>query len=647
MSRSSLLRSLLLGSFFLLPSIPASAQATPIGDEFPICPGVARCSENYSCSITHVRALPTGLFSVGLWQSYQQGDDEWCGNHVRSTWVSLLDEAGTIAGGCGGAGGSRESDRYPDEAYPSGNARGAVVVVWSELDYDTTYVWLDRCGPGWGIGDPILIDSPVSASSPSAAINALGQTVLAWTGCDSCPVSYLPNGVWVQALGIAMRPATPVLRLLLKPDSGYVGQPAIAIDPVGRFTVVWPESRTRWDVSEVVRGQPFGRDGRILGPTFEIDEASFPAAYLLREDGSLAIVWRTQVPSSGENILWLRTYDSAGRPLSPRVVVTRRASLETSPWIAADRRGNLGVLWQESAQGLSRLFNRELVAQGGAFAVGPPGTGAEGIALSDTGGLFTTHGTLVPGPYHSASYPIARFWHARHEEDACVVRDGVFSCDTANDGGEGELRIVFSGGLSTPVPLLGDWDGDGRADPCVYGKGRFLCDTSHEGNAGSVSSSGQVGKAGDRPLLGDLNGDGRADPCVRRAADFLCDLARDGGPKDLRIVFGRPTDTPLLGDLDGDGRDDPCILRGGFLLCDAAHDGNQAELRFDLRPLAAAGPTLLGDVDGDRRDDACRYTGSKFICGIFPPRGGAPTGTIELNYGRPGDVPLLGDLDAF
>ena len=58
-------------------------------------------------------------------------------------------------------------------------------------------------------------------------------------------------------------------------------------------------------------------------------------------------------------------------------------------------------------------------------------------------------------------------------------------------------------------------------------------------------------------------------------------------------------------------------------------------------------PVLFGDVNGDGRDEACRFTGDRFVCGVYAVSGGVPTDTIEIVFGQPGDIPLLGDLDAF
>ena len=63
--------------------------------------------------------------------------------------------------------------------------------------------------------------------------------------------------------------------------------------------------------------------------------------------------------------------------------------------------------------------------------------------------------------------------------------------------------------------------------------------------------------------------------------------------------------------------------------------------------LGALGTPALGDVDGDGRDDPCVFTNGRLVCGLFPEEGGLPVSIVDRAFGRPGDVLLLGDLDAF
>jgi hypothetical protein len=198
-----------------------------------------------------------------------------------------------------------------------------------------------------------------------------------------------------------------------------------------------------------------------------------------------------------------------------------------------------------------------------------------------------------------------------------------------------------------PPPLLADVDGDGRDDLCVPRSGSLLCDTAHDGGAAETKTS-PFGLPGDVPLAGDLDGDGRDDACVRRGNRVLCDSKHDGGGPDLVRAFGRPGEPALLGDPDGDGFDDVCVVRDRRFLCDTGGDGGAAEWVLSLREELPAGEwtPLLGDDDGDGRDEACLAGGGRLICFARDPQG-RPSRRLDRSWGEPGDVPLLGDVDAF
>jgi len=343
----------------------------------------------------------------------------------------------------------------------------------------------------------------------------------------------------------------------------------------------------------------------------------------------------------------LQWFTREGSPSS----LPREISLGATPLsIALDRNGNIALLSDEGPGARLRLFNHDLVPQGAPrdFSLDERNRTAS-VALADSGRLVVAWtGPSLEDVWSSLYvYPLlAQVWQARHNADPCVVRDGRFLCDTAGDGGAAEAVIAF--GQPGDIPLLGDWDGDGRADPCVYRAGRFLCDTAHDGGAPEARTP-RLGIPGDVPLLADVDGDGRADACLRRGLSFLCDLDRNG-TLETRIDFGKPSDAPHLADVNGDHRADPCVERSGLYLFDTAHNGGAAEIIFDLNPALAgvgSGVALLGDVDGDGRADPCLWSDGRLICGFFSRQGGVPTSILDLRFGQTGDVPVLGDLDAF
>lgn len=611
----------LAGILPLLPS-PLVAQATPVSEVIEIPSWPSPEGEPYFLYSPTAIPLAKGGFALGLggWAFVEQ--DWW--DRYSACGALLLGPQGEIGElyELDDGRGLRDWEPWPPSLAPRPD--GGFRAVWSVSSYGAIPLFLD--------GEAIVPDvEGICTAWPQIAANPAGRFAVTWLE-DDCRWDRWerPGALVLQVFNAAGRPG-PQIRLELQASYRETGHPQIGIDRNGRIVVIWREGTT-------LRGQRFSREGLSLGPRMILAEAvAGESGFLgMTAAGSFLVAWNTFSPLLGWETR-LQWWSSGGRPEVPGL------EIPGSPLVAlaSDHHGNLALLRKsDSDELLLDLLNRDLVRQGTTISVGTSPDDHSGLnnalALSDTGRLLTVW---------SFGYR-ARVWQARHEADACVWRDGTFLCDTANDGDTAEKQIALTDGLTAPLPFLADWNGDGRADPCVFGNGRFGCDTAHNGGY-AEDWSPPISTAGDKPLLGDLNGDGKADPCVRRGAAVLCDLARDGGSKDLRIVFGTDGDKVLLGDPNGDGKDDPCLLRAGHLLCDTAHNGGLAELRLDLRPLAAQGTTLFGDVNGDGRDEACRFTGERFVCGVYPVSGGVPVERIEIVFGKPGDIPLLGDLDAF
>jgi hypothetical protein len=614
---------LLAGAALALVPTILSGQAVPVSNAFPLCHEEYGPGWWYFCGDPDVTTLSTGGFAIASdWNFYYYQDEEQSEMGCR---VDFVDVAGRLQDRRELEDGREIADYMPHDPFMASDGEGGIVTAWSVGEYDRTDAHVLSLGPSggtrWGNMDRFATTAARQWVTDVAA-NAAGRSVVAWLEATELSI---PFRLAVQAFDAQGQGATPVL--LITPDvtpwPGY--SPRVGMDREGRFVVVWGDT-----------GQRFGRDGRLLGSRFQIGFAGSSGALAMRPDGSFVVA---------RSLLQWFTREGVPSGL-PREV----APGSNARSVALDRHGNIALLSEEGQAARLRLFNRDLVPQGPPRDFPLDGNGSASVALADSGRLLVAwmgpHRELEP---YGFIFPLlAQVWQARHNADPCVVREGRFLCDTAGDGGAAEASIAF--GQAGDVSLLADWDGDGRADPCVYRAGRFLCDTAHDGGAPETRTP-RLGVPGDQPLLADVNGDGRADACLRRGRSFLCDLDRNG-TLETRIDFGKPPDVPLLADVNGDHRADPCVERAGLYLCDTAHNGGTAEVIFDLNPALAgigAGVPLLGDVDvdGNGRADACLWSAGRLVCGFFDRQGGVPQSVLDLAFGQPGDVPLLGDLDAF
>jgi hypothetical protein len=632
---------LFFGILALLVPSPLSGQAVPVGPLIELCAADPGYPGDTACYDPAASILgPTG-FALASEQEFRSQDySGW----TSSCKADVLDAAGRLTGAIGLDQGRDVYDYIPWAPAVAGNAAGRSIAAWSVVLYARADVRVQRFGPG-ATGDAESIGTPDEGFcqwSPAVAINAAGQSAVAWEESPGCHVEH--TWIALKGFGTAGKPATPLVTLYPPSNTLTYTAPQVKIDQDGRMTVLWRMEESTGTHRATIIGQRFGRDGRLLGPGFTIGPPGSRGGLLaLEPGGSFVAAWSEPTATGAHLVLQWRT--PAGAPALPKREVS--AAPDAVPQaLAIDRHGNLALLWEESETLRFRLFNRALVPQGDSIEIGrsrPTLTQriSGSLALTDAGRLLVAW----TGPRKTVAENVrleplvAQVWQARHNADPCLRRGNLFLCDTAGNGGEPEESFAF--GAPADIPLLGDWDGDGQADPCVYRAGRFLC------RGGSQTA--RLGLPGDRPLLADLNGDGRADACLRRGKSFLCDVDRNG-TLETRIDFGQPNDVPLLADINGDRKADPCVERAGLYLCDTAHNGGAAEVVLNLNPALAgvgSGTPLLGDVDGNSRADACLWSAGRLICGFFARTGGAPQSVLDLPFGQPGDVPLLGDVDAF
>ena len=177
-------------------------------------------------------------------------------------------------------------------------------------------------------------------------------------------------------------------------------------------------------------------------------------------------------------------------------------------------------------------------------------------------------------------------------------------------------QIVFTGGLDvepfrrhndtwllgSPIAVAhSDYDGDGRTEPAVFDPVRTRWRVQGQ-------KSFKFGDRNGIPVPGDYNGDGKTDAAYFQAATATWRVRNQFKLED----FGRDGDLPAPADYDGDGTTDVALFRP-----------SEGTWQFvDQAAVAAA----IGS--GAR--------GTPFS---------APLATTELEFGRPGDIPVPGDYD--
>lgn len=158
--------------------------------------------------------------------------------------------------------------------------------------------------------------------------------------------------------------------LTLEPPDSLKETPDIAVSPTGAVVVVWADYRNlHWDIY----GQLIGADGSLIGSNFRVNtDAGTGQQHAPRvayaEDGWFVVVWYDN--RLGNDDIFVQRFDSLAQPLGGNVKVNSDPgdARQAFPDVAADAAGRFTVVWVDWRNGrypanpdiYSRTFNTAL-----------------------------------------------------------------------------------------------------------------------------------------------------------------------------------------------------------------------------------------------------------------------------------------------
>ena len=151
--------------------------------------------------------------------------------------------------------------------------------------------------------------------------------------------------------------------------TGYQGNPAVALDGVGNFVVVWrSDGSTGGDTSgSSIQARRYDSAGTPLADQFQVNTyttlTQYQADVAVDGVGNFVVVWSGQ--GSGDNYgIFGRRFDAAGIPLGLQFQVhTYATAAQRSPAVAVDWAGNFVVVWHGYGSSGSDTSNRSVQAR--------------------------------------------------------------------------------------------------------------------------------------------------------------------------------------------------------------------------------------------------------------------------------------------
>jgi len=482
-------------------------------------------------------------------------------------------------------------------------ANGEFVVVWFSSSRGVLAQRFDASGSP--IGGEITI-AGTSVSGPLAiAMEPDGDFIVAWNDYEQ----EKNIGVFARAYSAAGEPrgeAFPVNTY----TQGSQNSPTAAVDANGDFVIAWT-SRYQDGSLDGVFAQRFKLTGAATnlppiadaGGPYEVETsstvvlngtASDPDSEMLDYtwdlDGDGMFGETGEAAASGNETGQNPTFNGAGLNGPSQVAVAVRVD-----------DGEGGVSYDTAVVAIE--VNSESSKNVGLFA---PESSNFFLRNSQRSGPADVQ--FAYGPAQAGWTPLAGDWNADGIDYVALYDPvtGVFFLRNDHAAGAADLMVQFGPGGQSWLPIVGDWDGDGRDTIGLYHGERgvfFLKNSNTSGPADLTIDYGPSG-AGWLPVIGDWDGDGDDNIGLYHAVSsaYFLRTQHAPGPADLQYHYGLADAgwLPLAGDWNADGRDTVGLYApaASHFFLRNEHAAGVADITFAFGPADHGWLPLVGDWDG-------------------------------------------------
>ena len=233
---------------------------------------------------------------------------------------------------------------------------GSFAVVWTDKRRENNDIYLQRYGVnGLPVGRNVRVNDDLHTAyqaRPALAADHFGRYLAAWQDYRLGQYPNDPDIIFQRYDSALTRLDTNVN--ITSPEPGYRDSPDLSLSSWGKGIIVWSDYRNgNWDIF----GQLVDDAGTLLGDNFRINDDDGTAWQHAPRVSTSALGWFVVAwydNRLGNEDIFVQRFDSAGTPLGSNVKINTDTGdhRQMFPDIATDGAGNFTVVWVDYRNGV-------------------------------------------------------------------------------------------------------------------------------------------------------------------------------------------------------------------------------------------------------------------------------------------------------
>ena len=248
------------------------------------------------------------------------------------------------------------SSSQSDPRIAVGPDRG-FVITWVDRRGPTTDIYLQRYGSdGFPVGRNVVVNDEAPASyqfEPAIAVDQSGFYSVIWRDYRNGSYPFGPD-LYFQRYDASLSTVGANLQLTTELPDSTKESPDVAFAPWGEGVVVWADYRNRnWDIY----GQIIDSDGSLVGSNFLVNDDTGTSAQhaprvAIAPEGWFVVTWYDN--RAGNDDVYVQRFDPSGNALGVNTKANENPSDARQGYsdVATDGQGHFTVVWTDWSNGV-------------------------------------------------------------------------------------------------------------------------------------------------------------------------------------------------------------------------------------------------------------------------------------------------------